>query len=57
MGPVIMGILREFTGILTSDFGPEESDLMWGLLERMHENVLCSRYSGTDESEGGCPDA
>jgi len=54
MGTVVMEILRELTEVLTSDFTAEEFKLFLELLNRMHRNILDSKYAILGEGEGGC---
>ena len=57
VGTFVIDILRELTEVLTSDFTAEEFKLFLDLLNRMHRNILDSKYAVLDELEGGCPHA
>lgn len=54
MGTLVMKILHELTEVLTSDFSAEEFKLFLDLLNRMHRNILDSKYAALVDGEGGC---
>ena len=54
MGIVVMKILQELTEVLTADFTSDEFKLFLDLLDRMHRNILDSKYAILDDGSGGC---
>ncbi len=54
IGNLVIEILRELTEVLTSDFTDEEFKLFLDLIQRMHRNILDSKYAVLDDEVGGC---